>query len=112
VHDHEPIGRRSFADPYLAADEKLHSAVLKTPATVDPATRHGAYTGKRLPDPLGGYLEKVRRHAYRVEDADVDRLHDAGYTDDQIFEVTIAAALGAGAVRLRAGLTALNQALA
>jgi alkylhydroperoxidase family enzyme len=79
---------------------------------VDPATRRAAYSGTLLPDPLGGYLQTIRRHAYRVEDSDVDRLHDAGYTDDQIFEVTIAAAFGAGAVRLRAGLTALNEALA
>ena len=31
--------------------------------------------------------------------------------DDQIFELTIAAALGAGDARLRAGLAALNEAL-
>ena len=52
-----------------------------------------------------------RRHAYRVEDRDIDRLHDAGYSDDQILEVTVAAALGTGHARLRVGLAALNEAL-
>jgi alkylhydroperoxidase family enzyme len=43
----------------------------------------------------------VRRHAYRVTDADVDALRAAGLGDEQIFELTIATALTVGLERLR-----------
>jgi alkylhydroperoxidase family enzyme len=46
-----------------------------------------------------------------VQDDDIEQVHDAGYSEDQILEVTVAAALGAGDTRLRAGLSALNEAL-
>jgi hypothetical protein len=101
-----------YADRYSGVLRHLRQAVLDAPATVDAATRRAAYRGELLPGPLGGYLEKLRRYAYRVEDSDFDRLHAAGCSDDEIFEVTIATALGAGDARLIAGLTALDAALA
>jgi alkylhydroperoxidase family enzyme len=55
------------------------------------------------PDPrLAAYLDKVRRHAYRVTDADVQALKDAGVTEDEIFEQTVAAAISEGLRRLDA----------
>jgi alkylhydroperoxidase family enzyme len=53
-------------------------------------------------------VEKVARHAYKVTDADVDGLREAGYSEDAIFEVTLAAALGAAHARLSAGLDAMG----
>lgn len=96
---------------YLRLHTKLRNAVLDAPATTDAALRWAAYRGAGLPGPLSGYVEKLRRHAYRVQDEDIEQMHAAGYSDDQIFEVTVAAALGAGDDRLRAGLSALNEAL-
>jgi alkylhydroperoxidase family enzyme len=89
----------------------LRYAVLDAPATADAALRRAAYCGGDLPEPLIGYVEKLRRHAYRVQDDDLERVHHAGYSEGQIFEVTIAAALGAGDARLRVGLAVLNEAL-
>ena len=54
------------------------------------------------------YCDTVRRHAYRVTDAQVDELRVAGLGEDEIFEVTVAAAVGAGLDRLEAGLAALR----
>ena len=54
------------------------------------------------------YCDTVRRHAYRVTDAQVDELRAAGLGEDEIFEVTVAAAVGAGLDRLEAGLAALR----
>ncbi len=45
---------------------------------------------------LADYLEKVHDRAYTVTDADVDRLKDAGISEDEIFEQTVAAAIGEG----------------
>jgi len=60
------------------------------------------------PPELAQYLEKVRLHAYEVTDTDVQRLKDAGFTEDEIFEHTISAAVAAGLERLDAGLRALR----
>ena len=55
------------------------------------------------PDPrLAAYLEKVRLRAYEITDADVQSLKDAGVTEDEIFEQTVAAALGEGLRRFDA----------
>ena len=46
----------------------------------------------------------MARHAYRITDDDIARLRSAGYDEDQIFEATVAAAVGAGVSRLELGL--------
>jgi hypothetical protein len=101
----------SIESRYPRLHKKLRYAVLDAPATADAALRGATYCGEGLAEPLSGYVEKLRRHAYRVQDDDILRAHDAGYSEDQMFEVTIAAALGAGDMRLRMGLSALNEAL-
>jgi alkylhydroperoxidase family enzyme len=50
------------------------------------------------------YAETVRRHAYRVTDADVEALRAGGLSEDEIFELTVSAAVAAGLERLEAGL--------
>jgi hypothetical protein len=57
------------------------------------------------------YVGAVRGHAYRVTDEDVDRLRGAGLDDDAIFELTVAAALGAAAERLQVGFSLLGREL-
>ncbi|TMF70528.1 MAG: hypothetical protein E6I13_06160 [Chloroflexi bacterium] len=39
------------------------------------------------------FVETITRHAYRVTDAQVQRLRDAGWTDEQIAEAAYDAAL-------------------
>jgi alkylhydroperoxidase family enzyme len=60
------------------------------------------------PDELAPYLEKVRQHAYKVTDKDVEALRTAGFTEDEIFEHTVSAATAAGLDRLDAGLATLQ----
>jgi alkylhydroperoxidase family enzyme len=43
-----------------------------------------------------------------VTDGDVQALKDAGFSEDEIFEHTVAAAVAAGLERLDAGLRALR----
>ena len=54
------------------------------------------------PEVMQQYLEKVRTGAYRVTDEDVDGLKRAGVTEDEIFEATVAVAIGEGLRRLDA----------
>jgi hypothetical protein len=88
--------------------QRLHDAVLTEPGSLEPATRLGLATGRAIPADLIAYAEKVARHAYRISDEDIERLRTAGYSDDEIFEVTVAVALGVGLFQRDRGLTALR----
>jgi hypothetical protein len=46
------------------------------------------------------YLAKVRECAHTVTDGDVESLKAAGISEDEIFEQTVAAAIGEGLRRL------------
>jgi len=53
---------------------------------------------------MAGYLEKVRDCAYAVVDRDIEELKEAGFSEDAIFEQTVAVAIAEGLRRLdRAG---------
>jgi alkylhydroperoxidase family enzyme len=70
--------------------------------------RAAAAPEQPAPPELSGYLEKVHLHAYKVTDLDVDELKAAGFTEDEIFEHTVSAAVAAGLERLDAGLATLS----
>jgi alkylhydroperoxidase family enzyme len=72
------------------------------------ALRHAARPERPAPAELHSYLEKVRLHAYQVTDSDIERVKAAGFSEDEIFEHTVAAAVAAGLERLDAGLAALR----
>jgi alkylhydroperoxidase family enzyme len=69
--------------------------------------REASRPDREQPAAATAYLEKVRLHAYRVTDADVEALKAAGLSEDDIFEATVAAAVGAGLARFEAGLRTL-----
>jgi alkylhydroperoxidase family enzyme len=70
--------------------------------------REAARPDREAPPALAGYLENVRRHAYRTTDAEVRALKDDGFAEDEIFEHTVSAAVAAGLERLDAGLAAMR----
>jgi alkylhydroperoxidase family enzyme len=70
--------------------------------------RDAAQPERQAPPEFASYLEKVRLHAYKVTDADVARLKDAGFSEDEIFEQTVSAAVAAGLERIDAGLRTLR----
>ena len=83
-----------------------------------PATRYdsliaqlqAALPNREAPPEFGAYLDKVRRNAYAIRDVDVQALKEAGHSEDEIFELTVAAAVAAGLERLAAGLHAVEAA--
>jgi hypothetical protein len=83
--------------------ESVRRAVLVAPAATDPAMRTAAATGGPLPEPWQSYAATVRDASYKVTDADIDDLTAAGHTEDEIFEITVAAAVGAALKGLAAG---------
>ena len=60
------------------------------------------------PAAMAEYLRKVHERAYTVTDADVAGLKADGFTEDEIFEQTVAAAIGEGLRRLDAAAAAIG----
>ena len=52
------------------------------------------------PAAMAGYLATVRERAYAVVDRDVEELREAGFSEDEIFEQTVAVAISEGLRRL------------
>jgi alkylhydroperoxidase family enzyme len=95
-------------DPHAEHIQKVVASVLDGPGMLDPDIRRAAASGEDVPEALRTYVDKVTRHAYKVTDEDVATLLAAGYSEDQIFELTISCALGAGLRRREAGLRAIE----
>src|SRR6266542_3191095 len=82
---------------------ELRLAVLARAARLDPTPGE-----EDLPPALAAYLDKVALHAYKVTDEDLATLQRAGNSDGALFELTVAAALGAALGRLERGLAAVR----
>jgi AhpD family alkylhydroperoxidase len=91
------------------ATEQLRHAVLDAPAITDPALRTAAAAASPLPQPWQSYVTTVRDASYKITGTDIDRLTAAGHTEDEIFEVTVAAAVGAATRGFDAGRRALGH---
>jgi alkylhydroperoxidase family enzyme len=70
--------------------------------------RDAAQPDRPVPEAAEGYAATVRQHAYRVTDGQVEAVRAAGLSEDEVFELTVAAAVGAGLDRLDAGLRAMQ----
>ena len=88
--------------------EATLAAVLRGPGRTTPELRQAVAQGEP-PEEIAALVEKIRRHAYQVTDEDLAALR-AQYDEDQLFEIIVAAALGAAGARLDAGLRALEGA--
>jgi hypothetical protein len=61
-----------------------------------------------LPADLAEFADKVAGAAWRITDEEVAALLQSGYSEDEVFEVAVSAALGAASGRLERGLAALR----
>jgi hypothetical protein len=93
----------------ISSVERVRRAVVEEPGELPAATRAALVAGEPAPPPFEAYVEKVRRHAYKVTKAEVETLVAAS-SEDAVFEATVATALGAGLTRLEAGLAAIEAA--
>ena len=96
-------------DPHAELRDRTFRTVLDGPGESSRAVRQAAADGAGVPTELQSLVDKIHRHAYRVADEDFTRLRTT-YSDDQLFEIVVSAAIGASRQRLVAALAALEQA--
>lgn len=87
---------------------RLRERVLSGPGELDPAARRAAFEGSG-PEGALAWVRRVRDQAATIEDAHMEALRASGLSEDQAFELTIAAAVGAADLRLRAALRSLGE---
>ena len=100
---------KSHSTSVVDALDKLSDEVVDGPGRLDRSVRGAAFAGEGVPEVAAAYVEKVREHAYKVVDDDVAALKKAGWSDDQIFEVTVSAALGAALERRQKAMKAMGR---
>ena len=92
--------------------ELLVSRILLGPGRAPADQRARAFDNARLPEPLRPLLDKVATKSAQVTDADFATAMEAGFTDDQLFELVICTAVGQSTRQYEAGLAALAEAIA
>jgi hypothetical protein len=105
---------------YADLAENQRRAILENEGVTDPALRRAVFARSaelsggpavaagEIPENLREYVDAVALHAYRITDEDLQELRRAGYSEDAIFEVSVAASVGAGLARLERGLGILK----
>jgi alkylhydroperoxidase family enzyme len=92
------------------ARKALTSRILEGDGKTPPSERKAAFNNSGLAGPLGGLVDKVARHAYRVTDEDINAARVSGLSEDQIFEIVVCAAIGQATRQYDSALAALEAA--
>ena len=106
-------------DGSLPGDDKKRSIhrllvnrILQGSGRASADQRARAFDDANLPEPLRPLLDKVATTSAQVTDADFAVAAEAGFSDDQLFELVICAAVGQSTRQYEAGLAALAEAIA
>ena len=99
-------------DKKRAAHKALEDRILKGEGRASPDQRARAFNNAGLPEPLQALLGKVATRPAQVTQADFAAAKASGFSEDQLFELVICAAVGQSTRQYEAGLAALAEAIA
>jgi hypothetical protein len=99
-------------DKNRAAYRALEDRILNGEGRASPELRARAFSNAGLPQPLEGLLGEVATRPTQVTDAAFAAARAAGFSEDELFELVICAAVGQSARLYDAGLAALADAVA
>ncbi len=91
--------------------QAIISRVLDGDAKTSPALRRGAFDNEGLEPPLYTLVEKVAMRANEVTDDDIAAARTCGFSEDEIFEIVVCAAIGQATRQHDAALAALSAAI-
>jgi hypothetical protein len=93
-----------------AAWRALRDRILNGEGRASPDLRARAFGNDGLTPPLDGLLGKVATSPTQITDADFAAARAAGFSEDELFELVICAAVGQSARLYDAGPAALTEA--
>src|SRR5437879_1462281 len=97
-------------DTKRAAHRGLVDRVLNGEGRTSREQRAQAFGNADVPPPLHTLIGKVATNPAQVTDADFAAARASGFSEDQLFELVISAAVGQSARLYEAGLAALAEA--
>jgi hypothetical protein len=97
-------------DKKRAAHRALVDRVLTGEGRASAEQRARAFGNADIPAPLRALIGKVAARPAQVTDADFAAARESGFTEDQLFELVVCAAVGQSARLYAAGLAALAEA--
>jgi alkylhydroperoxidase family enzyme len=97
-------------DKKRAAQQALVDRVLHGAGKSSPELRARAFSNTDLSPPLQALVDKVATRPARVTDADFADATASGFSEDQLFELVVCAAVGQSDRLYEAGLAALAEA--
>ena len=95
-----------FADPG-SSSPALREAIAARAAQLNGNPRKGEF--EAIPEVVRKYIDKVATDAYKVLDKDIDKLKAAGYSEDFIYEITLATTTGVSISNLERGLALVEE---
>ena len=99
-------------DKKRAAYRALQDRILDGEGRASPEQRACAFSNTGLSPPLDGLVGKVALRPTQVTDADFAAARAAGFSEEELFELVICAAVGQSTRLYDAGLAALADAVA
>ena len=99
-------------DKKRAAYRALQDRILNGEGRASLEQRARAFSNAGLSPPLDGLLGKVATRPTQVTDADFAAARAAGFSEDELFDLVICAAVGQSSRLYDAGLAALADAVA
>lgn len=97
-------------DRKRAAHRALVEHVLSAEGKASAEQRARAFGNEGLSPPLDALVDKVVNRPAQVGDADLAAAKAAGYSEDEVFELVVCAAVGQSDRLYEAGLAALAEA--
>jgi alkylhydroperoxidase family enzyme len=92
------------------ARRSLVARILEGDGRASHAQRHAAFDNAGLDEPLRRLVSKVAKRAYKVTDEDIAATKASGFSEDQIFEIVVCAAIGQATRQYDTALGALQGA--
>lgn len=99
-------------DPFAPLLADMYNAALSQKGELSQDLRRAAAQNQGLPPALAPVVDKIARHAYRVTDEDIASLKAAGYSEDQIYEMVVSAAVGRAYSMAEKALAVLAESVA
>jgi hypothetical protein len=97
-------------DKKRAAHQVLVDRVLNGTGKASREQRARAFSNADVPPPLRALIGKVATSPAQITDADFAAAKASGFSEDQLFELVVSAAVGQAARMYDAGLAALAEA--
>jgi hypothetical protein len=90
------------------ARKALVARILEGDGSASHAQRRAAFNNAGLAEPLSALVEKIAKHAHQVTDEDIIAARESGFSEDQIFEIVVCAAVGQATRQYDTALAALE----